>query len=348
MGALLVAVTAHGVCPRRDRITMQPAAAAFEPVVRHRRHQLHRVRHVVSSVAFMLALGVLALMLSGWKSSAALQLSTNSWSWGDQPMTVDPADAAVQAASLAHVANEGFQAEQHKLAALRMVQVGETSGALSKRQSKPDSTELKHALAPVQPFAPEIAQRLRAIDGAAKNAQAEAMQITGHGTLAGRLKAWSGSASETGKSGSHHLVLPTRTTRNGLAMDYFHLSSLPAATAVRFAKREVIGAMAKPASPPSGLLTVDQRAKQAFRQGTDVVVKRRQKAGILPMPINKAWSYENKKIKEAVGENIAEAQKAVASGKLGSDKSSSKQAQDKNVATDTATYAKGTKHDKIK
>jgi hypothetical protein len=289
----------------------------FEPVVR--RPHLHRVRHVLSGAASMLALvGALALARSSGSSEesapAVVRLSTTSWSWGDQPMTVDPADAAVQAASLAHVANQGFQAEQHKLAGLRMVQVAQMSGALS----KPTVKAAERTLAPMQPFAPEIAQRLRAVDGAAQDAQAEAMQVTGHGPLSGRLTAWAASASATGYLGSHDLALPTRTTRNGLALDYFHLSSLPAATAVRFAKREVVGAMAKPAAPSPGLLTVDQKAKQAFQQGTDIVVKRRQKAGILPMPINKAWNYENKKVKEAVGENVVQAQRAAAKAETGS------------------------------
>ena len=317
----------------------------FEPVVR--RPHPHRVRHVLSGAASMLALvGVLALVRSSGSSEesapAVVRLSTSSWSWGDQPMTVDPADAAVQAASLAHVANQGFQAEQHKLAGLRMAQVGQMSGALS----KPTVKTAERTSAPMQPFAPEIAQRLRAVDGAAQDAQAKAMQVTGRGPLSGRLKSWSASASATGYLGSHDLALPTRTTRNGLALDYFHLSSLPAATAVRFAKREVVGAMAKPASPSPGLLTVDQKAKQAFQQGTDIVVKRRQKAGILPMPINKAWNYENKKVKEAVGENIVQAQKAAAKAETGSGKTSATMA--RNAGAANGVGRKVIKNDKVK
>jgi hypothetical protein len=288
---------------------------AYEPVVR--RPALRRARHVVvGAVAVAVALvGILALVRTSGHTRPAARLATGSWSWNDQPMTVNPADAAVQAASLAHVANDGFQAEQLKLAKLRMAQVGELSG--ERPSAAHAQSQRAAAAAPAQPFAPEIAQRLQAVDGAAQDAQAAAMQVIGRGPLSGRLHAWSASSGATGYLSSNALSLPTRTTRNGLALDYFHLDSLPAATAVRFAKREVDGAMAKPASPPAGLLSVDQKAMQAFEQGTDIVVKRRQRAGILPMPINKAWKYENQKVKEAVGDNVVNAQRAVANAHAG-------------------------------
>lgn len=238
-------------------------------------------------------------------------LSMNSWAWGDQPMTVDPMSAAVQAASLASVAKQGYLVEQHKLAKLRMVQVSQLSGALNPDKAPAAQKTTVHTFMP-KPFSDRVAQKLQAVNGAAKGAQKAAAAALEHGTLpgvTGASKLWS---PFTGSYlASPKLALPTRTTRNGLALDYFHLNSLPAATAVRFAKREVAGAMASPAQPSQGLLDVDERAKQAFEQGTKIVVSRRQKAGILPMPINKGWNYSLKEAKEQVGEKVATAQQAV-------------------------------------
>ena len=86
-------------------------------------------------------------------------------------------------------------------------------------------------------------------------------------------------------------------------MDYFHLNSLPAAVAVRFAKREVAGALAPPAPTNPDLRDVDKQAEKALAQGTATVVSRRQKAGILPMPVNqRGWDHTMKRIKEQVGD----------------------------------------------
>ena len=233
-------------------------------------------------------------------------------------MTVDPASAAVQAASLASVAKQGYLAEKQKIAQLRMVQIETVSGEEARSQhATANSTGKKakhadHTTAPV-PFTNEIAQHLQAINGAAKDAQAAAAEA-----LVYRKQAGGGQGPISSYMASPDVELPSRTTRNGLALDYFHLDSLPAATAVRFAKREVAGAMAMPTAPSAGLRSVDEMAKQAFKQGTAIVVSRRQKAGILPMPINKGWKYSIKKVQEQVGEKVSKAQKAVAKVTSGS------------------------------
>jgi hypothetical protein len=236
-------------------------------------------------------------------------LSMNSWAWGDQPMQIDPMSAAVQAASLASVAKQGYLVEQHKLAKLRMVQVSQLSGALNTDQApaakKMEHSVLDKAFLP-KPFSDQVAQRLQAVDGAAEGAQKAAAAALEHGNASKLWSPFMGSYLASPK-----LALPTRTTRNGLALDYFHLNGLPAATAVRLAKREVAGAMARPAKPSPGLLDVDAMAKQAFEEGTSTVVSRRQKAGILPMPINKGWNYSMKEAKAQVGEKVAKAQQAV-------------------------------------
>jgi len=291
---------------------------------------MERTRHIVAGVAAVVALVAAVAVVLGRSSvpgGAAALLSSNTWAWGDQPMSMDPMAAATQAASLASVAKQGYMAEQHKLATLRMVQVGQMSGALQEEAAKSHAQQ-SHALAaskafnPV-PFSSEVAQRLQAVNGAAENAQAAASHALGNDVL----KLWApykGSYIKDSHMSSHMVALPSRTTRNGLALDYFHLDTLPAATAVRFAKREVVGAMAKPAPPSPGLLSVDQMAKKAFEQGTEIVVSRRQKAGILPMPINKGWNYSLKKVKEQVGEKVVKAQKAVAKVDYEAKKRSSK------------------------
>ena len=234
-------------------------------------------------------------------------------------MTVDPASAATQAASLASVAKQGFLAEQHKLAQLQMVQAATVSGELTKgAQGAAKRATLEPAASSSftpEPFSSEFAQRLSAVNGAAQRAQAAAVQALGHDALRGgsqmlRTRA-AGTLSDSSFMASQ-MALPTRTTRNGLALDYFHLGGLPAAAAVRFAKREVAGAMAKPAAASPGLNSVEAMAQKAVQQGTATVVTRWQKAGILPMPINMGWTSSIKKVKEQVGEKVDRAQKAVA------------------------------------
>ena len=277
-----------------------------------RKPPTERFRIGIAGVSVVAAvLGALILVSTSARGSEnSGLLSTNSWAWGDQPLPgIDPASAAVQAASLARVAHEGFLAESHKLAKLRMLKVAQLSGAF-KSQGTLDASE---DTASTQPFSDEVAQRLKAVDGASKDAQIAASAALSHNPLPGvqgSSKLWSPI------TGSHlaspDLALPPRTTRNGLALDYFHLTNLPAATAVRFAKREVAVAMVKPAASPPGLQSVDAMAKAAFEKGTETVVSRREKAGILPMPINQGWHYSIKKAKEQVGEKVTEAQMAVA------------------------------------
>lgn len=283
---------------------------AMEVVLR--KPPTERFRIGIAGVSLVAAVfGALILVSTSARGSEnSGLLSTNSWAWGDQPLPgIDPASAAVQAASLARVAHEGFLAESHKLAKLRMLKVAQLSGAF-KSQGTLDASE---DTASTQPFSDEVAQRLKAVDGASKDAQIAASAALSHNPLPGvqgSSKLWSPI------TGSHlaspDLALPPRTTRNGLALDYFHLTNLPAATAVRFAKREVAVAMVKPAAPPPGLQSVDAMAKAAFEKGTETVVSRREKAGILPMPINQGWHYSIKKAKEQVGEKVTEAQMAVA------------------------------------
>jgi len=288
---------AVGVMERMCAIDLvQPRAGAIE----RRRH------HVLAGVASAVVLVATVAVFSTSAVRSGL-LSSDTWAWGDRPMTIDPMAAANQAASLASVAKQGFLAEQNKLAQLRMVQVSQMSETEAARPNHAAATAAasSKAFTPV-PFSNEVAQRLQAVNGAAENAQAAASQALGK-DVTGSIKLWKGSY-----RASPDLALPSRTTRNGLALDYFHLNTLPAATAVRFAKREVVGAMAKPAIPSPGLRNIDKMARRAFEQGTEIVVSRRQKAGILPMTINKGWSYSLKKVKEQVGENVVNAQMAVA------------------------------------
>ena len=151
-------------------------------------------------------------------------------------MTVDPASAATQAASLASVAKQGFLAEQHKLAQLQMVQAATVSGELTKgAQGAAKRATLEPAASSSftpEPFSSEFAQRLSAVNGAAQRAQAAAVQALGHDALRGgsqmlRTRA-AGTLSDSSFMASQ-MALPTRTTRNGLALDYFHLGGLPAA-----------------------------------------------------------------------------------------------------------------------
>ena len=214
--------------------------------------------------------------------------------------------SATQAASLASVAKLGFLAEKHKLAQLQMVQAEKVSGALKEGEAQPGQSEPGPSFKP-RPFSSEVAQRLSAVNGAAQRAQEAASHILGTDRPLSR-----GPGTGAVSYMASQMALPTRTTRNGLALDFFHLTSLPAAAAVRFAKREVAGAMAKPAPASPGLLSVDAMAQQAFQQGTATVVTRRQKAGILPMPINKGWTSSMKRVKEQVGEKLERAENAVA------------------------------------
>ncbi len=100
-------------------------------------------------------------------------------------MTVDPASAATQAASLASVAEQGFLAEQHKLAQLQMVQAAKVSGELTKGAQGAKRATLEPAAASSftpKPFSSAFAQRLSAVNGAAQRAQAAAAQapVAGH------------------------------------------------------------------------------------------------------------------------------------------------------------------------
>mmetsp|Transcript_9799 Transcript_9799/g.15516 ORF Transcript_9799/g.15516 Transcript_9799/m.15516 type:complete len:365 (+) Transcript_9799:2-1096(+) len=265
-----------------------------------------RRHHILAGVASAVVLVATVAVFSTSAVRSEL-LSSDTWAWGDRPMTIDPMAAANQAASLASVVKLGFLAEQNKLAQLRMVQVSQMSETEAARPNHAAATAAASSKAFTSvPFSNEVAQRLQAVNGAAENAQAAASQALGK-DVTGSIKLWKGSY-----RASPDLALPSRTTRNGLALDYFHLNTLPAATAVRFAKREVVGAMAKPAIPSPGLRNIDKMARKAFEQGTEIVVSRRQKAGILPMTINKGWSYSLKKVKEQVGENVVNAQMAVA------------------------------------
>jgi len=287
---------------------VQPRVGAME----RRRH------HVLAGLASAVVLVATVAVFSTSAVRSEL-LSSDTWAWGDRPMTIDPMAAANQAALLASVAKQGFLAEQNKLAQLRMVQVSQMSETEAARPNHAASTAAasSKAFTPV-PFSNEVAQRLQAVNGAAQNAQAAASQALGK-DVTGSIKLWAATGHHQiwhylpgSYRASPDLALPSRTTRNGLALDYFHLNTLPAATAVRFAKREVVGAMAKPAIPSPGLRNIDKMARRAFEQGTEIVVSRRQKAGILPMTINKGWSYSLKKVKEQVGENVVNAQMAVA------------------------------------
>jgi hypothetical protein len=272
-------------------------------VVQRRRNGAH---HMWASGGAVLALVAAVIVVSGRGHAAAGLLSMNSWSWMDKPMTVDPTSAATQAASLASVAKQGFLAEKHKLAQLQMVQAEKVSGALEEGEAQPAQTVPAASFKP-RPFSSEVAQRLSAVNGAAQRAQEAASHILGTDRPLSR-----GPGTGAVSYMASQMALPTRTTRNGLALDFFHLTSLPAAAAVRFAKREVAGAMAKPAPASPGLLSVDAMAQQAFQQGTATVVTRRQKAGILPMPINKGWTSSMKRVKEQVGEKLERAENAVA------------------------------------
>ena len=105
-------------------------------MVQRRRNGAH---HMWASGGAVLALAAAVIVVSGRGHAAAGLLSMNSWSWMDKPMTVDPASAATQAASLASVAKQGFLAEKHKLAQLQMVQAEKVSGALEEGEVPPQS-----------------------------------------------------------------------------------------------------------------------------------------------------------------------------------------------------------------
>ena len=227
-------------------------------------------------------------------------------------MTVDPAAAAMNAASLASVAEKGFLEEEQKMAKLRMLQVQQLSGHAHNGESIKSGKASGALKAAPSGFAPQIAQHLQAVSGAAADAQRAANKALGRDMSNGTPVVWSTKPAKGTYWASPDLELPSRTTRNGLALDYFHLGSLPAATAVRFAQREVAGALQKPTPAVPSLQIVDEKAKKAFEQGTDIVVSRRQKAGILPMPINKGWKYSLKKVQEKTGETAAVAQGATA------------------------------------
>ena len=228
-------------------------------------------------------------------TSVSLALGFKSTAWSDQPMHVNPAVAAVQAASLATGDQSRLQ-----LATLRLAQVPQRAGGpvqWPKAAAPAGNADAARAY-----FSREIAQRLHRVDTAAQSAKDAAVKTLG---LSPQLT-WIAkpmAASSHSLSTSPDLVLPSRTTRNGLALDYFHLNSLPAAVAVRFAKREVAGALAPPAPTNPDLRDVDKQAEKALAQGTATVVSRRQKAGILPMPVNqRGWDHTMKRIKEQVGD----------------------------------------------
>ena len=232
--------------------------------------------------------------------SVSLALGFKSTAWSDQPMHVNPAVAAVQAASLATGAQQVLQDSRRQLATLRLAQVPQRAGGpvqWPKAAAPAGNADAARAY-----FSREIAQRLHRVDTAAQSAKDAAVKTLG---LSPQLT-WIAkpmAASSHSLSTSPDLVLPSRTTRNGLALDYFHLNSLPAAVAVRFAKREVAGALAPPAPTNPDLRDVDKQAEKALAQGTATVVSRRQKAGILPMPVNqRGWDHTMKRIKEQVGD----------------------------------------------
>ena len=233
-------------------------------------------------------------------TSVSLALGFKSTAWSDQPMHVNPAVAAVQAASLATGAQQVLQDSRRQLATLRLAQVPQRAGGpvqWPKAAAPAGNADAARAY-----FSREIAQRLHRVDTAAQSAKDAAVKTLG---LSPQLT-WIAkpmAASSHSLSTSPDLVLPSRTTRNGLALDYFHLNSLPAAVAVRFAKREVAGALAPPAPTNPDLRDVDKQAEKALAQGTATVVSRRQKAGILPMPVNqRGWDHTMKRIKEQVGD----------------------------------------------
>ena len=256
------------------------------------------------AAAFAIVLGGLmmaaALARQERSPSVSLALGFKSTAWSDQPMHVKPAVAAIQAASLATGAQQVLQDSRRQLATLRLAQVPQRAGGpvqWPKARAPAGNADAARAY-----FSREIAQRLHRVDAAAQSAKDAAVKTLG---LSPQLT-WIAkpmTASSHSLSTSPDLVLPSRTTRNGLALDYFHLNSLPAAVAVRFAKREVAGARAPPAPTNPDLRDVDKQAEKALAQGTATVVSRRQKAGILPMPVNqRGWDHTMKRIKEQVGD----------------------------------------------
>jgi hypothetical protein len=111
----------------------------WETVVQRRGDGAHRLWASGGAALALAAAIVAVIVVSGRGHAAAGLLSMNSWSWMDKPMTVDPASAATQAASLASVAKLGFLAEKHKLAQLQMVQAEKVSGALEEGEVPPQS-----------------------------------------------------------------------------------------------------------------------------------------------------------------------------------------------------------------
>lgn len=80
---------------------MEPTAAwgVTAPVVQPRRGTMERTRHIVAGVAAVVALVAAVAVVLGRSSvpgGAAALLSSNTWAWGDQPMSMDPMAAATQ------------------------------------------------------------------------------------------------------------------------------------------------------------------------------------------------------------------------------------------------------------